>query len=89
MEEMCLSEDDMGNIYLEFLSMTAAVTDELIDEIVQSFASTLPPQMHFLKDKVNYELACLGHIMQYGINQNRQDICQKVNALRQKRGYTN
>lgn len=87
MEEMQLDEEDMGNIYAEFLSMTTAVTDELISEIVQSYASALPPQMHFLKDKINYELACLGHIMQHGMSNNRQDICQKVNSIRKKRGY--
>ena len=87
MEEMKLSEDDMGNIYVEFLSMTTAVTDELISEIASSFANVLPPQMSFLKNKVNYELACLGHIMQHGMSNNRQDICQKVNSIRKKRGY--
>ena len=87
MKEMQLDEGDMSNIYVEFLSMTTAVTDELIDEIVQPYASSLPPQMHFLKDKVNYELACLGHIMQHGVDQNRQDICNKVDAIRKKRGY--
>lgn len=87
MEEMKLSEDDMGNIYVEFLSMTTAVTDELISEIASSFANVLPPQMSFLKNKVNYELACLGHIMQHGMSSNRQDICQKVNSIRKKRGY--
>ena len=87
MNEMQLSEEDMGNIYAEFLSMTTAVTDELIGAIAQSYASALPPEMYFLKDKINYELVCLGHIMQHGASNNRQDICQKVNSIRAKRGY--
>lgn len=87
-EEMQFSESDKNNIYAGLLPMLVyGTTDELIEQILQSYAASLPSNMNFLKTKVNYELVMLGHIMQYGLEQQRSDICEKVNEHRSKKGY--
>ena len=87
-EEMQFSESDKNDVYAELIPMLiCGTTVELIEQILQSYAVTIPPSMKFLKNKINYELVTLGHIMQYGIDQQRSDICEKVNEHRRKRGY--
>lgn len=87
MDEINLSETDKNTIYFDFLSGLSLVTDELIGKIAAAFTSNVPPHLYFLKDKINYELASLGFIMQYGIDTGRKDICAKITMLRKKRGY--
>ncbi len=85
MAEMQLDETSQSSIVSDFLASISCVTDEVIDKIAKSFAANLSEKLYFLKEKINYELAALGFIMQYGVDSGKTYICDKVNGIRRKR----
>lgn len=65
----------------------AYATDETISEVISSFNQHAPRTLYFFRGKVNYELAALGLIMQYAIDQNVDAIADAVTDIRIARGY--
>ena len=88
MEEMNLSEEKANLIYSIFLEqLVLGISDEVVEETAQNFSRHLPPQLSFLKGKINYELAALGVIENIAQQINDLSLHNSVEYIRRKRGY--
>ena len=88
LNEMQFSSEMKLNIFSYFMRMVISeVDDDIVTQIAESFGSELPLHLYFLKNKVNYELACLGYIMGYGMDYNDSLVMDEVTKIRIKRGY--
>ena len=88
LDELNLSEEKKNEIYEFFLNtLIHDVSEETIKEIAKAFSTFLPPQFYFLNDKINYELECLGLIVQYGDDCKDEIILSKANDMLKSKGY--
>lgn len=79
------TKDDIYNFLLG--NIILGVSDDTIRGICKSYSANAPKQMPFLKNKINYQLAVLGFIMQYAINTNNWELQNEVTNYRRRYGY--
>ena len=88
LDEMNLSEEKADLVYSIFLKqLISGISDEVVEETAQNFSRHLPPQLSFLKGKINYELAALGVIENISQQTNDLSLHNSVEYIRRKRGY--
>ena len=79
------TKDDIYNFLLG--NIILGVSDDAIRGICKSYSANAPKQMPFLKNKINYQLAVLGFIMQYAIDTNDRVMQNEVTNYRRRYGY--
>lgn len=87
MSYMKVSELEAFQIQFQFTEDSTRFTDDTIREIADDFSEYVPANMFFLKCKINYELAALGYIMQFAIDNNNKSLQNKVTQYRRERGF--
>lgn len=78
---------EMYEAHTYFIDSLQSLTEESMHAIADQFSAVTCSTMPFLKDKINYELAALGVIMQYAINTQNQILQNKVTQYRKERGF--
>lgn len=88
MEDINYPIENAQPIY-DYISLALSqITQANIDNIAKEFSKGIPAELHFLRGRINYRLACLGIIMQYANEQDDIALKIKINNYRSKKGYT-
>lgn len=87
-DNLNLPEEQKNDIYQYFLpTLIYDINEEVIQGIAATYSENLSADIVFLKNKIPYELVCLGFIMNYALENSDEELEEKVNDYRRSQGY--